>query len=167
MARLQIDETQMTSDTTPHSAALVELPPPLTGYSWQVTWLPGRHLDRDEAITAMTIAETVAEHDMARNPLEADIRAWGCVCAWAEELGLTGAVAVFKVGSESPERGPRLHTQIAGYVTGAGPGSWPGEADFARAVRIVPSGEWAWMSGPTSVVGDRADAIEEEGTNDG
>jgi hypothetical protein len=43
----------MTSDTTPHSARA-------EGEGWAVTWLPGRVLTRNQATTAMVLAETVA-----------------------------------------------------------------------------------------------------------
>jgi hypothetical protein len=41
-----------------------------------VTWLPGRALTRDQAITAMTIAETVGAHDLTGKPLHAGHRMW-------------------------------------------------------------------------------------------
>jgi hypothetical protein len=95
----------MTSTETRHTAQLVKLPSPLTGYSWQVTWLPGQHLTRDQAITAMTIAETVATTDLAvefnhRSPEGSKV--WGHIDNWASELGITGPHAVAEA-SLSPE----------------------------------------------------------------
>lgn len=98
----KITDTEMTSDQTRHTAELVKLPSPLTGYSWQVTWLPGQHLTRDQAITAMTIAETIGAHDMIGDPLHAGHRLWPHVNGWAAELGLTAACAVAEA-SMSPE----------------------------------------------------------------
>jgi hypothetical protein len=50
----KISDTEMTSDITRHTATH-------TDDGWTVTWLPGRTLTRDEAITAMTVAEMVIE----------------------------------------------------------------------------------------------------------
>jgi hypothetical protein len=50
---IKITDEAMTSDTTPHSTR-----PARNG--WAVTWLPGRVLTRNQAITAMVLAETVA-----------------------------------------------------------------------------------------------------------
>jgi hypothetical protein len=93
-----ISDTEMTSDGTRHKAELVKLPSPLTGYSWQVTWLPGRHLTRDQAITAMTIAESV---DAALDPCAAG-RVWPHVEGWAAELGLSDVDAI-AMASLAPE----------------------------------------------------------------
>jgi hypothetical protein len=98
MGNLTITEGCMISDTTPHIARAWPVPGEPT--TWSVTWLPGRCLTRDQAITAMTIAEVVAEHEVARKPLELDLAWWGHLCGWAEELGLTGAVAVVKAAEE-------------------------------------------------------------------
>lgn len=100
MSRLTITDTDIVSDTTRHTAKLVKLPSPLTGYSWQVTWLPGRHLARDQAITAMTIAEMLIE----RSHVLADpaSKLWWHMDGWAEELGLSRADAV-ALASAPPE----------------------------------------------------------------
>lgn len=104
MSTLTITDAAMTSDTTRHTAELVKLPSPLTGYSWQVTWLPGQHLTRDQAITALTIAEAVAGIDFTpefnRSPIGRAM--WGHIDSWAEELGLPGSNAV-AFASMSPE----------------------------------------------------------------
>ena len=53
---------------------------------WVVSWLPGRWLDRNQAITAMVLAEALAagtEDDRTRL----------AVAAWAGELGLSGSEA--------------------------------------------------------------------------
>jgi hypothetical protein len=63
------------------------------GDAWRVSWLPERLMDRNSAITAMTIAEYVAEHD----DLAEGHRLWPHVEGWAEELGLTGLEAVSRV----------------------------------------------------------------------
>lgn len=95
----KISDTEMTSDQTRHTAKLVKLPSPLTGYSWQVTSLPGRHLTRDQAITAMTIAEmTIAEMTMA----ESTDAVLPHVAGWAAELGLSDVDAI-AMASPAPE----------------------------------------------------------------
>jgi hypothetical protein len=50
----------MSSDRTPHTARLA----PGDRHTWEVSWLPGRHMDRNSAITAMVLADMVASDDM-------------------------------------------------------------------------------------------------------
>jgi hypothetical protein len=50
---IKITDDAMTSDTAPHSTRP-------DGDSWAVTWLPGQVLTRNQVITAMVLAETVA-----------------------------------------------------------------------------------------------------------
>jgi hypothetical protein len=100
MSTLTISDTDMTSDQTRHTAKLVKLPSPLTGYSWQVTWLPGQHLTRDQAITALTIAEMVIER--AHILADPESKLWWHMDGWAEELRLSRADAV-AMASMPPE----------------------------------------------------------------
>jgi hypothetical protein len=92
---IRITGEAMTSDTTPHSARA-------EGDGWTVTWLPGRVLTRNQAITAMVLAETVAsgigDHTDQR---------WLFIESWANELGITGADAIGKISSHGtdPEAG--------------------------------------------------------------
>jgi hypothetical protein len=81
---LTIDDTTMTSDQTAHTAR--QSP---SGHRWEVSWLPGRLLDRNTAITAMTLADTTAERDLHEGH-----RLWPHVQSWAEELGLTAPDAI-------------------------------------------------------------------------
>jgi|SRR5215472_7557333 len=83
-----ITSTAMTSDATRHTATAwpVDGEPTL----WSVTWLPGRALTRDQAITAMTIAEVVAITDLTDNRH----RMWLFIDGWAAELGISGPHAV-------------------------------------------------------------------------
>lgn len=53
---LRIGDYKMSSDRTRHTARLG----PGSQYAWEVSWLPGRPLNRDEAVTAMVIADTTA-----------------------------------------------------------------------------------------------------------
>jgi hypothetical protein len=82
---IKITDQAVTSDTTPHRTRP-------DGDGWAVTWLPGRVLTRNQAITAMVLAETVAgglgDHTDKR---------WLFIESWANELGITGADAVGKI----------------------------------------------------------------------
>jgi hypothetical protein len=80
-----INDTTMTSDQTAHTARLA----PGSQHRWEVSWLPGRPLDRNSAITAMTLAGHAGEHG-----LDERHRLWPFIQGWAAELGLTGADAI-------------------------------------------------------------------------
>lgn len=75
---LHIGGQVMTSEITAHWAVQI----PGRPGCWLVSWLPGRVLDRNQAITAMTLAETVTTHP---TPDEPGRWVYG---GWAEELGL-------------------------------------------------------------------------------
>ena len=81
---LTITDTTMTSDQTAHTARHA---PGRNG--WDVSWLPGQTLDRNTAITAMTLADTTAEHHLHEGH-----QLWPFVQGWAEELGLTAPDAI-------------------------------------------------------------------------
>jgi hypothetical protein len=57
-----------------------------------VSWLPGRRLNRNEAITAMALAETTSTADTS----ELD-RMRPFIQDWADELGLTADQAVTRI----------------------------------------------------------------------
>jgi len=93
MALTILDDT-MSSDRSAHTARAV----PGTRHRWEVSWLPGRHLDRNSAITAMMLADTTGPGDVhAGHPL------WPHVEGWAAELGLTGPDALAQAG-DPPSR---------------------------------------------------------------
>ena len=77
--------TTMTSDQTAHTAqkALGRQ------HLWEVSWLPGRALDRNSAITAMVLADHAGEPDLNERH-----RLWPFIQTWAAELGLTGSDAI-------------------------------------------------------------------------
>jgi excisionase family DNA binding protein len=50
----------MTSDRTTHTARLA----PGEEHMWEVSWLPGRHLRRNDAITAMVLADVAGPGDL-------------------------------------------------------------------------------------------------------
>ena len=88
--QLTITDSYMRGTGTRHSAKL-------TADGWEVTWLPGRALTRNQAITAMTIADIVATCDMM-----SDSPMWPFIDSWAEELDMSSLQAVVW-SSESPE----------------------------------------------------------------
>ncbi|WP_024806475.1 hypothetical protein [Nocardia sp. BMG51109] len=87
MAIEVVSASMMTSDMTRHIARCVG------GDRWVVSWLPGRTLTGQQAVTAMTIASTVTGHA----PTDAE---WVMLDNMALELGLTGREAVYMVASE-------------------------------------------------------------------
>ena len=89
---LIINDTSMTSDHTAHTAWQA---PDKNG--WEVSWLPGQILDRNSAITAMTLADAAAERDLGEGN-----RLWPHIQSWAGELGLTAHDAVSRA-SQPPE----------------------------------------------------------------
>ena len=88
-----ITDQLMCSTDTAHTARL-------TGAGWEVSWLPGRVLDRNQAVTAMQIAAHVGRgvglHD---DPI------WPHIDGWARELALTGPDAVARVSEPQSAEG--------------------------------------------------------------
>ena len=82
---LTIDDAAMTSDQTAHTARQA----PGRQHLWEVSWLPGQALDRNSAITAMTLADLTGEAD-----LNEQHHLWPFIENWAAELGLTGSDAI-------------------------------------------------------------------------
>jgi len=97
---LTIGDTTMISDQSAHTARQA---PSRNG--WEVSWLPGQTLDRNTAITAMTLAEATAE-----TGLHEGHRLWPHIQNWAAELGLTGPEAV-AAAAEPPGDINREHEQ--------------------------------------------------------
>ena len=90
---LTIDDATMTSDQTAHTARQA----PGSQHLWEVSWLPGQALDRNSAITAMTLAGYAGEHGLnERHQL------WPFIQGWAAELGLTGSDAITRASSGRP-----------------------------------------------------------------
>ena len=77
---LSIQDESISSSNTRHTARLA----PGHERAWQVSWVPGRLMDRNSAITAMVIAEAVGSGD-----LHPGQRVWPHLDGWAGELGLT------------------------------------------------------------------------------
>jgi len=74
----------MTSEQTAHTAQQL---PDRNG--WEVSWLPSQTLDRNTAITAMTLADLTAGQDLGEGH-----RLWPHIQGWAEELGMTASEAI-------------------------------------------------------------------------
>jgi hypothetical protein len=98
---LTITGTTMTSDHTAHTARQA---PGRNG--WEVSWLPGQTLDRNTAITAITLAEVAAKDDLHEGH-----RLWPHIQGWAAELGLTGPDAIARA-TQPPGPG---HDHAAGH----------------------------------------------------
>ena len=104
MSGIRITDTYMTSPNTPHTASA-------TGDGWEVSWLPGRTLDRNQATTAMVIADIVG----GRGAGLSDDPIWPFLDNWAAEMGLSGPNAVVRASkpprareaesSQEPEAG--------------------------------------------------------------
>ena len=91
---LTINDTTMTSDQTAHTARLA----PGHEHRWEVSWLPGRLLDRNSAITAMILTGYAGEGDLNERH-----RLWPHIENWAAELGLTGSDAINQISQpDSP-----------------------------------------------------------------
>jgi hypothetical protein len=90
---LTITEHLMTGDHTAHTAR----PAPGHQHAWHVSWLPGRLLDRNTAITAMIFADTAAPG------VHPGHRLWPHLQGWAAELGLTAPDAITRA-AEPPEK---------------------------------------------------------------
>lgn len=83
---LTINDQAMTSDRTPHAARLAPGKQP----EWEVSWLPRRRVTRNQAITAMWLAE--ASDDRYER--------WTYIQVWAYQLGMTGDEALTMVAAE-------------------------------------------------------------------
>jgi hypothetical protein len=75
-----------------------------------VSWLPGRTLDRNTAITAMILADTAADQHVREGH-----RLWPHIQGWAAELGLTGPDAV-AAASQPPGDPSREHEPGGGRL---------------------------------------------------
>ena len=82
---LTINDTTMTSDQTAHTGRQT----PGRQHIWEVSWLPSRALDRNSAITAMTLADHAGKADLNERR-----QLWPFIQNRAAELGLTGYDAI-------------------------------------------------------------------------
>jgi hypothetical protein len=115
---LKILDGSMTSDRTPHTARLA----PGKRCAWEVSWLPGRQLNRNEAITAMVLADTTANGAVHQRH-----RAWPHIESWAAKLGMTGSQALDRAAGP-----PRWASHQEKTVEP------PGHAPIVSGPKIVP-----------------------------
>jgi len=108
---LTITDTTMTSDQTTHVAR--QAPGPQRG--WEVSWLPGQILNRNTAITAMSLADTAGAGD-----LRPGHRLWPTIESWSAELGLAGPDAIPALPSH-PQQPPARPNHPGGNPTGRPP----------------------------------------------
>ena len=80
---LTISDATMSSDQTAHTARLA----PGSQHLWEVSWLPGKALDRNSAMNAMIVADLASD-------LNERHHLWPFIQSWAAGLGLTGSDAV-------------------------------------------------------------------------
>jgi hypothetical protein len=84
---IEVRDGLISSTTSDHTACTTP------AGDWEVSWLPGRVLDRDRATSAMKLADTVAG-----GLVVADSR-WPALDTWAGELGLSGPEAVVRAST--------------------------------------------------------------------
>jgi hypothetical protein len=112
----RITDTEITSDQTRHAATAWPVPDEPT--LWSVTWLPGRALTRNQAITAVTLAEVVrARADELADP---KARLWLHIEGWSAELGVTAAFAVAEASLSPEDQADMPHVRT--LASGSEPG---------------------------------------------
>lgn len=89
---LRITGTEMASEQTAETAILVD-------GGWSVSWLPGRVLTRNQAITALTVAEEMTFYAADREPYQYEF-----IRDHAAELGLTAGEAIDMLSLTPRER---------------------------------------------------------------
>jgi len=99
---LTINDTMMTSDQTAHTARQE----PGRQHLWEVSWLPDRVLDRNNAITATVLADQAGNDDLNERH-----RLWLHIEGWAAELGLTGDDAVNRISQPGTPGQQRRESQ--------------------------------------------------------
>lgn len=99
-----ITDRQMTSAVTPHTARRVQLAPE----RWRASWCPERTLTRNQAVTAMALAELVDPRLRAGGFDCTDV-IWRRIDQWAAELELTGPAAMIAIAERPHVLDRRLH----------------------------------------------------------
>jgi hypothetical protein len=94
---VQITNDSMTSDLTAHHAVWSRYAAADGHGAWLVSWLPGRLLDRNQAVTAMTLAEIVTDLARVGDPIQPGHRYWPHVEDWAAEVYMRPEDAVAAV----------------------------------------------------------------------
>lgn len=96
MSGIYVSDTRMLAETSGHRAQQVTLD---SGQAvWRVSWLAGRDLTRDEAISALTISNLLHAGALA----DLDVVERVLVISLAEEIGLTDASAARLLAGSPP-----------------------------------------------------------------
>jgi hypothetical protein len=101
---LTILDDIITSDRTAHSARAT----PSAARGWEVSWLSGRRLDRNAAITAMVLADATGS-----GAIHPGHRLWVHVEGWAAELGLTAPDVLTMTTREPSRTDPVKNAQLS------------------------------------------------------
>ena len=112
---IKISAQSMTSDVTKHTAVTTAWSGTDGPATWSVTWLPGRSLTRNQAITAMRIAERAVGYDpVTMGPRTAEGQMWwGHMDTWASELGIVGYHAVAEASISPDEHLDHYVSEVA------------------------------------------------------
>ena len=98
---IKIDDTSMASDRSPHRADLWPMPgADESPTMWRVSWCPEKPLGRNEATTAMVLADVIGKDEP---DLSDHHRLF--VGGWAAELGMSADEAVRRVRQPEKEIG--------------------------------------------------------------
>lgn len=81
---LSISDTSITSDLSKHSAKLVDENNPESG--WEVSWMPDTTLSKQEATTAMLIADEVAKGRDDHSTTNFSRARWALIRDWCREI---------------------------------------------------------------------------------
>ena len=128
-----------TSDGTKHRAWNIGNG---TAETWRVSWLPERKLTQDQAVAALNIAERVGTGWSSPNPGISDVN------DWADELGMSAAVAVQLVAdrrswgcavryADLPWQHKSLLLLLGCYFDSAGVYHRPSITDLAKATSLA------------------------------
>jgi hypothetical protein len=93
---IKIDDTSMHAEISGATAERND------SGKWAVSWLPERQVDRNQAVTAMVLAEELTTDRPANDS------GWLFIDGWSEELGLNRnqALELFGQARKSPELEP-------------------------------------------------------------
>ena len=93
---IKIDNNSMRSDETAHTATHAQ-GGGIARDVWRVSWLPGHLLTRNEAITAMTLAEAIDG-----TAVTTEDKIWPHITGWAAELGMGPEAAILGIRQPPP-----------------------------------------------------------------
>ncbi len=100
----RINDDHISSDHTTHAARMT----PGDERAWEVSWLPGRRLDCNTAITAMVLADAVGSGAPDRDP-----RLRRYVEVWAASLGLSTPGALAQISCQPESTSTKKDAELA------------------------------------------------------